>query len=102
MPIISYISENYQKKITLDDLCEVSNFSKFYLCKLFKKSLGVSTTEYINFVRCANAEQQILNSDKNISEIVYESGFASTQYFNRMFKLYYGYTPTAYKKMLRN
>lgn len=102
MPIISYISENYQKKITLDDLCEVSNFSKFYLCKLFKKNLGVSTTEYINFVRCAIAERQILNSDKNISEIVYEIGFASTQYFNRMFKLYYGYTPTAYKRMLRN
>ncbi|MBR6729207.1 MAG: helix-turn-helix domain-containing protein [Clostridia bacterium] len=98
-PVIQYIDENYSTKLSLQELSDIINSDKYRLCRLFKGATGFTIFEYINFVRLLCAEEMLIKSQKNVSEIAFECGFASIQYFNRMFKESRGYTPRLYRKM---
>ncbi|MBP3360747.1 MAG: helix-turn-helix domain-containing protein [Clostridia bacterium] len=100
-PIAEYLSENYDKIITLDILSEAVKYNKYYICKLFKNILNTTFVEYLNYIRCRKAEQLLLSTDKRISDIAYESGFLSTQNFNKVFKAFYNRTPIKHKKLYK-
>lgn len=102
IPVIDYINENLDKKIHLVDLCNLLHIDKYYFCKLFKQTMGSTLTEYVNFARLYKAKELLINSKMSMSEIALECGFASTQYFNKLFKKQYGLSPTHYKKILAN
>ena len=97
-PVIKYIDENFSGKLTLDELAARINISRFQLCRLFKEATGSTVFDYINFVRLYHAEEMLINSEKTVSEIAFDCGFASIQYFNRAFKAYNGFAPSIYKK----
>ncbi len=101
MTAIAYINEHYNSKIYLDEVSQVINIDKFYLCKLFKQVLDMTFIEYVNLIRLTNAEQHLLNSDKSVSEIAFECGFSSTQYFGKLFKKRSGCSPKEYRKLYR-
>ncbi len=102
LPAIKYADANYNIKLTLDEMSKVININKYYFCKLFKKATGATFVEYLNFVRLYNAEDKLLNTDNNISEIAFECGFSSIQHFNKLFREYKGCTPREYRKMSKN
>lgn len=97
MPVISYIEDNYVSPLTLDLLASLIPCDKFTLCKLFKNATGGTVVDYITFVRIRKAYELLFDSDKSILEISLECGFASVQYFNRIFKQYAGCTPSTYR-----
>ncbi len=97
--IIEYIDKNYSEKITLDYLASLVNLNSEYLCRLFKKVTGSTIGDYINFVRISKAEKLLSTTDKTISEISMDTGFASVSYFNRVFKNYKKCSPSVYKKI---
>ncbi|MBR5157859.1 MAG: AraC family transcriptional regulator [Clostridia bacterium] len=97
--IIEYIDKNYSEKITLDYLASLVNLNSEYLCRLFKKVTGSTIGDYINFVRISKAEKLLSTTDKTISEISMDTGFASVSYFNRVFKSYKKCSPSVYKKI---
>lgn len=99
LPAINYINNNIDKKISLDELCVLLHIDKYYFCKLFKQITGSTLTEYINFARLYKAEQLLINENLSMAEIAFACGFSSTQYFNKLFKKYHGFTPTYYKKI---
>lgn len=99
LPAINYINNNLDKKISLDELCVILHLDKYYFCKLFKKIIGTTFTEYLNYARLYKAELLLLNSKKSISDIAFECGFSSTQYFNKIFKKQHGFSPLNYKKL---
>ncbi len=99
LPALRYAEENFMNEIIPEDACALINTDKYYFCKLFKKAVGGTFTEYVNFLRMYHAEKMLIDCDKNISEIAYECGFTSIQYFNRLFKKQKGITPTEYRKL---
>ncbi len=99
LPAAEYAEENYSKKIHLDELCKMMNIDKFYFCKLFKKATGAGFSDYVNYLRIYNAEKLLLSTDKNISEIAYQCGFNSIQYFNRQFKMLKGCSPREFRNI---
>ena len=98
-PVIQYIDENYADKITLEDLSKTANLSSEHLCRIFKKIYDRTLGEYINFVRVCKAEKMLSTTEKTISEVALDTGFASVSYFNRVFKKYKNCSPSAYKKI---
>ena len=97
--IIEYIDKNYSEKISLDYLASLVNLNSEYLCRLFKKTIGSTIGDYINFVRISKAEKLLSTTNKTISEISMDTGFASVSYFNRVFKSYKKCSPSVYKKI---
>lgn len=64
-----------------------------YLNRLFRVTLGVSTTEYIQTRRLEQAETLLADTGKTIKEISGECGFNDHNYFSRIFRMKKGVTP---------
>lgn len=91
--IISYVNENYKEKISLNEIAKMTGFSKEYLCRFFKKHMGITLMKYLNEVRISHAGWLLTSTDLSISEVMSTSGFTNQTMFNQLFKEIYGVTP---------
>ena len=96
LPVVEFINNNYQKQITLYDISKHLCLHRNYLCRLFKQSTGKTVMDYLTFVRMCNAEI-LLKTNKSIAEIADLTGFSSPEYFNKVFKNHFFYTPSEYR-----
>ncbi|MCX7714448.1 MAG: AraC family transcriptional regulator [Clostridia bacterium] len=96
--VLQYIQENYNKNISLDDLCNLVHLSPYYFCRMFKKEMGYAPYEYIIVVRINMAKRLLKKTNKTIKEIAFETGFNSEANFIRTFKVYTNMTPGIFKK----
>ena len=99
--IIKHINENYA---TISNMEEVANkffISKYYLCHLFKKSIGVSFVSYLNTIRIKAACDILKTEELYLSEIAMRCGFNSTPYFCKVFKDEKGMSPSEYRKKFK-
>ena len=100
--ILTYINNNYQEPISLVSLSDSMFVSVSTVSRIFKKITGVKFPDYVNQVRMHYAVDDLLNSNKSITEIAIDNGFSSPSSFNRVFKELYRTTPSQYKKSVRN
>ena len=75
------------------------NLSPNYFGDLVKKETGRTAQEYIQGKLIEVAKQEILGSDRSVSEIAYRLGFQYPQHFTRIFKKSVGCTPTGYRDL---
>lgn len=83
--VLSYIDNNYNCKITLNDLCRLSNMSRSTLLSQFHTLCNCSPTEYIQSVRIDNAKKMLADTDFSIATIAQECGFYDSSHFTRTF-----------------
>ncbi len=95
--IQNYVQSNYQKQVSLNDLAKKLYLSNAYLSKYIKKRFGLSFLEYVNNIRLFHAVDELLYSEKKITRIALDNGFATTASFNKAFKDIYSMTPSAYR-----
>ena len=94
---LRYLHTNYTEKMTLDSLADATCLNRSYLCRVFKKDMGVSIFSYLNELRMKRAAELLLQrSDRYIKEIAAEVGIDDPFYFTRRFKEYYGVSPKEY------
>lgn len=96
--IINYISNNYQKRMTLKEYGKLVNITPNHLDFAFKKYTGNSLGEYIANFRFRKAMTLLKNSKKNLNEIAQEVGLEDSQNLIRLFKKSLGMTPTVFRK----
>lgn len=100
--IQEYISSHYTQQLTLSQIAAQFYISPHYLSRLFKKTTGLSLTEYINSVRLVAAKNLLENSNHKIANIGEEVGFTTTTHFSRVFKEGTGLSPQQYRKLYRH
>lgn len=92
-----YISENYDKALTLDDIAGHLNVSKSHFAHLFKSYTNQTFIDYLTAERVKHAESLFSNSNMHIIDIAFESGFSSISSFNRAFKKIKGISPSEFR-----
>ena len=97
MKCVKLIDSEYARKITLDELCEVSGMSKQHICRLFRSALDARPTEYIAKRRIQAAKELLLGTDMTTEEIAETVGLGSSSYFCKLFKRYEGIPPTGFR-----
>jgi len=95
---IRFIENNYNHNLTIDDICGSVSFSKYYFCKLFKESTGISLHRYVNEYRLNRSKELLSYTKLNIAAIANSVGFNNTLTFSRQFKEKYGMTPSEYRE----
>ena len=100
LPIIDYLHENYQNPITLNDISNSFHLHSNYICKLFKKTTGITVIDYLNYIRINKAEG-LLRSGLSVVEVAELTGFSSQSYFNKVFKKYFFCAPSVYKRKIK-
>ena len=95
--IFAYIDKNYQDKIQLQEMADLSHMTKEAFCRYFKKMEKYTFTEFLNRYRISQSKR-VLMSGKSVSDACYGSGFESLSYFNRIFKKVTNENPREFRK----
>lgn len=94
---IRYISQNFSRNLTLDEVADHVHLNSAYFSTLFKQSTGSSFKEYLNMVRIEESKRLLSNTDYSIIDISLATGFEDQSYFSKVFKKYTGLTPKQYR-----
>ncbi|HZY37352.1 MAG TPA: AraC family transcriptional regulator [Mucilaginibacter sp.] len=97
-PVFAYLVENFRQPVSLDVAAGIANMTTNAFCKYFKKITRKTFMETIIEYRLNYAIQQLVQTDKPISEISFESGFGDVSHFYKMFKVKMGLSPLNYRK----
>lgn len=95
--IYSYLKDNYHRTIKMEEVAGLVNMSLISLGRLIKRSTGKSFKEFLIEVRLGSATRQLIETNKNITEICYDVGFNNISNFNRIFKKYRNCTPSEFR-----
>ncbi|RUS45588.1 response regulator [Cohnella sp. AR92] len=94
-----YIDENYMKKgITLNEVAHHNHVSPNYLSYLFKKYMNANLWEYVIRLRMEESKRLLETTDLRRYEIADRVGYESPEHFSKIFKKYYGISPSDWKK----
>ncbi len=94
---ITYIEQNFNSRITLDELASHCGISPTYFSEYFKKTTGMAPFDYINGYRVECASEMLIYTKKPITEIAISCGFNDLSYFSKTFRAYKGKTPRQYR-----
>ncbi len=100
--VTEYIYRNLDKKITMYDIATGSGYNRDYLYRIIRKELGISTVNYVNKIKLSEAKKMIQHTELSISEIAWNLGYESIQYFSRLFKEETGMSPSDYSATIKN
>ncbi|WP_438434829.1 response regulator transcription factor [Gorillibacterium sp. sgz500922] len=96
---LAYMSEHYSDKgLTLHQVAQKCHVSPNYLSYLFKKNTGFNLWEYVIKLRMEESRRLLLASDMRRYEIAEKVGYESPEHFSKIFKKYFGYSPSECKK----
>jgi AraC-like DNA-binding protein len=102
-PVLAYLVDNFRKPVSLDAAASIANMTTNAFCKYFKKVTRKTFMETIIEYRLNYAIQQLIQTDKPISEISFECGFGDVSHFYKMFKTKMHLSPLNYRKrFMRN
>lgn len=96
--ILRSVQLEWKESVSLSTLSEAHNLSAEYISRLFRKCLNITFTEYLTALRLGHAREDLLKSDKTITEISYENGFKNVSAFIEYFKKQFGKTPSLYRR----
>ena len=92
-PALAKLRNDYAEKISIDELAQMCNVSKYHFCRIFKEVTSVSALQYQIQCRLAVADVLLNSTDKSISEIAESCGFDDICYFSRCYKKNRGVSP---------
>ncbi|EAR02346.1 AraC family transcriptional regulator [Maribacter sp. HTCC2170] len=93
--IDSFINDQMERPIFVDELASLINLSVPYFKAWFKKQQGLPPKEYINRLKIERAKADLLIKP-SITQVAFDLGYGSSQYFSTSFKKYTGITPKSY------
>ncbi len=93
----AFIEERHSEPLSLEEVAKQVNISAYYFSRVFRKSIGMTFTEYLARLRVEKVKQLLLNPGKRVSEAAFEAGFQSLSQFNRVFLRIAGESPTTYR-----
>lgn len=100
LPVLAYIDENLNRKISNDELSKIMYLNPTYFSNSFSAHFGISPQQYILQKKLNKAIGLLYENEKTIKEIAFLCGFENESYFNRQFKKIYGIPPGKFLKRL--
>ena len=95
------LHDEFASPISQNDVAKRISVSPQYLSKIFKQVFDVGFSDYLNDIRLSTAANQLIQSDKAVTQICFECGCGNLSHFLRRFKEKYRLTPVEYRKAHR-
>jgi AraC family transcriptional regulator len=96
--VIDYVEANLEQPIELEQLAQIAGMSRFYFCRLFKQTIGLTPHQFVIQRRIERAKHLLTRSNLSISEIAVACGFANQNHLTRYFKRLTNITPSVFRQ----
>lgn len=96
--IVDYIEQNLDKKISLHMIAGDVNLNESYLSRTFKQQTGKNLINFINEKKMDRAVELLQDPNIMIKEVAFQVGMEDQFYFNKVFKKFYGVSPSEFRK----
>ncbi|WPU93129.1 AraC family transcriptional regulator [Mucilaginibacter sabulilitoris] len=94
----SFVINNFQKEITLNEVAQHVGMDKSSFCTFFKKMTGKTFFTFLTEYRVESCGQMLKKTSLSVSEICNATGFNDVPYFNRVFRKIKQVTPTQFRE----
>lgn len=98
--VFSYIENNIEEEIGLNEIINNCSVSQGYLSRIFKRQFNISVMEYLHMRKINMAKSYFCFTDLSITDVAFKLGYNESSYFSKVFKKYENTTVYKYKKML--
>ena len=95
--ILSYIEENYQNKITLNDIAGHIHLCESECTRLFKRHMNTTLFAFLQEYRIERS-LEFLQADLPVSAVADKAGFSDPNYYSKVFAKIKGCSPREYRK----
>ena len=95
---ISFIEQNYQNAITVEDIAAWCNLNRSYFGKIFKDTVLVSPQEFLIHYRMTKAAELLKLTGLSIGDISQSVGYPNQLHFSRAFKGQFGSSPREWRE----
>ncbi len=95
--VLSYINENLNRELTVDELAERAFLSKYHFMRLFKAQTGETVHAYVRQKRLLYAAR-LIREGTPANKAAADSGFADYSTFHRAFRESFGISPGELKR----
>ncbi len=99
--VYEYVFLNIGEGIKLADVADLMHMAPGSFCRYFKKKTNRTFSQYVKSVRIGIAAKMLVETEKSITQICYESGYNNLANFNHYFKKQMNKTPSEYRKTFR-
>ena len=95
--ILSYIEDNYQNKITLNDIAGHIHLCESECTRLFKRHMNTTLFAFLQEYRIERS-LEFLQTDQPVSAVADKAGFSDPNYYSKVFAKIKGCSPREYRK----
>ncbi|WP_444930341.1 AraC family ligand binding domain-containing protein [Microbulbifer sp. SSSA002] len=95
----SYLQENWQGNVTLDELCQLTGMSRYQLIRSFNAQFGISPHQFLILLKTQKA-RTLFRTGARVANVAIDCGFFDQSHLSRNFKRVFGITPARYLKSI--
>ncbi|MCA1617714.1 MAG: AraC family transcriptional regulator [Acidobacteria bacterium] len=99
--VLSYIADNHERDLSLEDLAGEAAMSTFHFARQFKRATGTTPHQHLLKFRVERAKELLVESHLPLAEVGLRTGFSHQSHFTRLFRRYTGTTPLGYRSRAR-
>ncbi len=95
---LSFIEQNFQNDISVEDIARFCGLNRSYFGKIFKDTVGRSPQDFLMNYRMVKATELLKMTQLSIGDISNAVGYSNQLHFSRAFKNIYGISPRDWRK----
>jgi AraC-like DNA-binding protein len=96
-PVFAYIVENFRSEVSMHEAASIASMSSNAFCKYFKKITRKTFLQVVFEYRINHAREELVNSNKPIHRICFDSGFSDLSQFHKVFRKSLHISPLVYR-----
>lgn len=99
---LSELESRCEEDWTLDSMASGAGLKRSRFGTLCRKLTGESPAVYLNRLRIRRSRKLLRDTERSVTEIAFDCGFSSSQYFAKTFRRFQGHEPTHYRRLAKD
>ncbi|MDT8975930.1 AraC family transcriptional regulator [Paenibacillus sp. chi10] len=97
-----WLSLQFDKSISIDELAHTLGYHRTYLSKMFRKQMGESPMQFLLRIRMERAKTLLMTTRLTIEQIAAAVGYEDALYFSKLYKKWYSHSPSSHRTEMQS